>query len=229
MSNNLSNNIYQMVKKMNVDSIDDIKKLIYFLSHNETIDRNKYKESPIGEIANALGIRIIYNGKMQEIGCLFVNGTTSQSYGSNAVIISNYSLAANVQREVVTSLLGVYLLDFLKNYDGDYSKLYSANYGKTRMNYKAYFFREEFLLSYDIFIRQYLVAAEHYRNLTNVREYLSEYFGVTQNLVENKINGIINGISYPIESTEPTTDQLDVRKCNSLSYQMNLNKYGKSE
>lgn len=200
----LTDTVFKKVKEMNVDKSKDILELIFLLQDNEIVNRNNLSEYPINRISETLGIAV-YSADIKEEGTLFVDGTTYKIYGCNQVILTNQSYSLERQREIRASLLGIYLLDYLKKFDGDHRKVYIATYNKTNMNNKAHFFARELLTPRDIFAKQYTIAAEHHNNPIFIRKYLQAYFNVAPSFVENRINEIAYGDSLPLESTDPKT------------------------
>lgn len=204
----LVDNVLKKVKEMNVDDRKDILELIFLLQNNEILKREKFGEYPINRISEALGIGA-YSCDMEEDGSLFVDGTTNELYRYNQVIITKQSYSLRKQREIRANLLGVYLLDYLKNFDGNHQKVYIAHYAKTNMNNKAHFFASELLTPQDIFAKQYAIAAEHRSHPVFINAYLREYFNVTPDFVEKRICEIAYDYSLPFESTNPKIDGLN--------------------
>lgn len=204
-NSNLDEMVFKKVKKMNVDKRQDILGLIFLLQNNEMISHDKFCEYPINRISQSLGIAVYY-ANMEEDGVLFADGTTYELYGCNQVILTNKSHSLRRQREIRANLLGVYLLDYLKNFDGNHQKVYIASYNKTNMNNKARFFAKELLTPLDIFTKQYVIATEYCNDPIYTRAYLREYFNVTPNFVEDRINEIANGHLSTLESVNPNNN-----------------------
>lgn len=198
----LVDNVFDKITEMNVDVTKDIMELIFLLQNNEIISLEKMGLYPINRISEALGIGAC-TAEIEEDGYLYVDGTTHKLYGYNQVIITNKSYSLKRQREIRANLLGVYLLDYLKNFDGDHRKVYAATYNKTNMDNKARFFASELLTPTSIFSKQYAIASEEHNNPIFIRRYLQEYFDVSSSFVENKIEEIIFGFPLPLESTNP--------------------------
>ena len=196
--------ISEKILEMNVDDEKDILELIDLLRYNEVINCNDYGDCPVNNIAHkVVGIVPYISDKIDEDGYLYVDGTTSQLYGSNQVIVVNSKLGNTKRREVVAHLLAVYLLDYLKNFNGDHSQVYIATYNKNNMNNKAQFFSEELLTPTAAFKTQYDVAQNKYDNDLYTKFYLSIYFGVGLNFVDNRVDETIFGLSLPLEKTNP--------------------------
>ena len=197
--------VYKKIKEMNIDNSNQIIELIDLLQHNEIIKCEEYRECPINYICNALGINVYSTNLDNDEGRLYVGGTTKKLYGCNQVILTNAAYSLRKQREIRASLLGVYLLDFLKHFNGDYSKVYIAIYSNTNMDNKAHYFAGELLTPSDTLINQYNIALDRHKNSIYIKTYLREYFNVTSSFVEQRIHEVAYGFSLPIESTNSPT------------------------
>lgn len=152
---------------------------------------------PIFKIAKEIGFEIYVQEMPDSLsGYIMVNGNTQEKYKNNKVIIINKNDELAHKRFVIAHEFAHYLFDFLGNPEyNDISKRYVDTYRKNKHNSPeeqlANQFAAELLMPAEIFITQYYKAKEVDERSIFVIQYLSKFFGTTEDSVIKRIGEVI--------------------------------------
>lgn len=177
--------------------VEEIQEIASIILEEEAVKIRQ--ATPIVKIAKHYGIAVYKETLKAGIDAsIFLNGTTTNIYEKEKVIVINRSKNLYWKRYFVAIELGKYILDFLDNpnYQSDsfYSHQYKYNNNDDILSAR---FATEILMPAYSFCRQYLIATENalenkvgfsiYRNA-----YLSHFFEVPEVLIRTRIREIIN-------------------------------------
>ena len=174
----------------------------FILDLSKSLGYNYNMETPIEEIINALGLKVLSSPKIQNnaSGMIYVNGTTNKCYGYDKVIMTNENESFEHQRFVAAHELGHYLIDCLgDSHYRDKKFLFTEPYHKGDQNSSKEVivdrFAAELLMPRDLFIEQYINARDDKKynpsgDMRFITEYLAEYFKVKRESVIKRIKEV---------------------------------------
>lgn len=152
--------------------------------------KDKKAPTPIVRITTNFGVKAFKESLCKGIhGKVYVNGTTKEIYKVNAAILTNREYDLYNQRYIVAYELAHFLFSYLgSEYEEKKNLLFSYSYESTSIEekHKSKFARE-ILMPKEIFLKQFVVAAEEVPKERFVYRYLSEYFEVKENIVVQRI------------------------------------------
>lgn len=152
--------------------------------------KDKKAATPIIRITENLGIKT-YQAPLGKgiYGKIHINGTTNQIYPANAVIFVNRECELYSKRFIVAYELAHVLFSYLgSKYEEDKRLLFSYSYESTSKEEKHKLkFAREILMPREMFLKQYVVAANEEPKKIFVYRYLSEYFEVKEDIVAQRI------------------------------------------
>ena len=219
----LNSIIFSTINNIDVDNRNDILLLVEKLHNNGFVDYDGNEYCIIKLCEKELGFGLcstksdFFKKYKNAKGVLFIGGTTSDVFdGKDKAIVVDKNLDYFEQRMVVANLLGDYLLDYLPNLPKDNNKLYTYEYGYSKIKNKTYLFACELLMPFEEFIKKYIyfgdLVSETQQKLqisfifpwdreNMIQKYMSEYFKVPKWCIQDRKEQILYGFNEPIEKS----------------------------